>query len=122
MRICHPHTLPLPGPALLTAGTTIGRRRPDVCEGREHTVNTTPEPPVVHKEVAELRRSCDVAQARVDGGLALLGHRAEETAKELDALAARVTALERNRWPLRAVATLASVGALALALWQALAR
>jgi hypothetical protein len=82
-------------------------------------VNTTPEQPVVHKEVAELRRRCDVAQARVDGGLALLGHRVEETAKELDALAARVAALERNRWPLRAVATLASVGALAVTVWQA---
>lgn len=81
-------------------------------------MNTTPEPPVVHKEVAELRRRCDVAQARVDGGLALLGHRAEETARELEALAARVTALERNRWPLRAVATLASVAALAVTAWQ----
>ncbi|MFE5212422.1 hypothetical protein [Streptomyces sp. NPDC056600] len=83
-------------------------------------MNATPEQLVVPKEVAELRRRCDVAQARVDGGLALLGHRAKETAKELDALAERVTALERNRWPLRAVATLASVGALAVTVWQAL--
>lgn len=41
-----------------------------------------PEHPVVHGELAELRRRLDVAYARVEGGLALLTHRTEESAKE----------------------------------------
>ncbi|WP_128378313.1 hypothetical protein [Streptomyces cavernae] len=77
---------------------------------------------VVPGEVAELRRRLDVAQARVDGGLTLLSHRAEQTAKDLDDLQSRVTALEHNRWPLQAVAVLTAVGALAVAIWQALGR
>ncbi|GAA3819335.1 hypothetical protein [Streptomyces chiangmaiensis] len=80
-----------------------------------------PEHPVVQGEVAELRRRLDVAHARVEGGLALLSHRAEETAKDLDDLSLRVVALEHTRWPLPAVAALTAVGALVLAIWQALA-
>ncbi|MGW2932728.1 hypothetical protein ACWDA7_12875 [Streptomyces sp. NPDC001156] len=80
-----------------------------------------PEHPVVHGDVAELRRRLDVAQARVEGGLALLSQRAEQTAKDLDDLSERVVALEHTRWPLPAVAALTAVGALVVALWQALA-
>ena len=42
------------------------------------------------------------------------------TAKELDDLSTRVVALEHTRWPLPAVAAIAAVGALAVAVWQAL--
>ncbi|MGV9452684.1 hypothetical protein [Streptomyces sp. NPDC003635] len=78
-----------------------------------------PEHPVVHGELAELRRRLDVAYARVEGGLALLSHRTEETDKELDDLAARIVALEHSRWPLPAVAALTALGALVVAIWQA---
>ncbi|MDL2077412.1 hypothetical protein QNN03_13295 [Streptomyces sp. GXMU-J15] len=81
-----------------------------------------PEHPVVHGELAELRRRLDVGNARVEGGLALLTHRTEETAKELDELITRVRTLEHSRWPLPAVAALCALGALALAVWQALGR
>lgn len=81
-----------------------------------------PEHPVVHGELAELRRRLDVAYARVEGGHALLSHRAEQTAKELHDLSARVVALEHTRWPLPAIAALTAVGALAVAVWQALGR
>ncbi|MFJ7902624.1 hypothetical protein ACIQ6V_19375 [Streptomyces sp. NPDC096198] len=81
-----------------------------------------PEHPVVHGEVAELRRCLDVEQARVEGGLALLRHRAAETAKDLDDLSLRVVALEHTRWPLPAVAALTAVGAVVVAVWQALGR
>ncbi|MET8636788.1 hypothetical protein ACWEQ2_07625 [Streptomyces sp. NPDC004096] len=77
-----------------------------------------PEHPVVQGEVAELRRRLDVAHARVEGGLALLSHRAEETAKDLDDLSTRVVALEHTRWPLPAVAALTAVGALVVTIWQ----
>ncbi|MDG5805039.1 hypothetical protein P9869_20665 [Streptomyces ossamyceticus] len=81
-----------------------------------------PEHPVAHGELAELRRRLDVAHARVEGGLTLLSHRAEQTAKELDDLSARVVTLEHSRWPLPAVAALAAVGALVVAIWQAVGR
>ncbi|MET8785074.1 MULTISPECIES: hypothetical protein [unclassified Streptomyces] len=77
-----------------------------------------PEHPVVQGEVAELRRRLDVGHARVEGGLALLSHRAEETAKDLDDLSTRVVALEHTRWPLPAVAALTAVGALVVTIWQ----
>ena len=81
-----------------------------------------PEHPVVHGELAELRRRLDVAYARVEGGLALLSHRTEETAKELETLQTRIITLEHARWPLPAVAALTAVGALVVAVWQALGR
>ncbi|MFF0222372.1 hypothetical protein [Streptomyces sp. NPDC004629] len=80
-----------------------------------------PEHPVVHGELAELRRRLDVAYARVEGGLALLSHRTEETAKELDELNTRMSSLEHARWPLSSVAALTSLGALVVAVWQVLA-
>ncbi|MCZ0990105.1 hypothetical protein [Streptomyces diastatochromogenes] len=80
-----------------------------------------PEHPVVHGELAELRRRLDVAYARVEGGLALLSHRTEEAAKELDALHTRMRSLEHARWPLPSVAALTALGALVVTVWQALA-
>ncbi|MFJ7149927.1 hypothetical protein ACIQVT_17255 [Streptomyces sp. NPDC100445] len=79
-----------------------------------------PEHPVIHGEVAELRRRLDVAYARVEGGLALLRHRTEETAKELDELNSRLTSLEHARWPLPSLAALTALGALAVTIWQAM--
>ncbi|MEU7056510.1 hypothetical protein [Streptomyces sp. NPDC046197] len=80
-----------------------------------------PEHPVLPGELAELRRRLDVAYARVEGGLALLSHRTEETAKELDELHTRIISLEHARWPLPAVAALTAVGALVATVWQVLA-
>jgi hypothetical protein len=85
-------------------------------------VTIDPEHPVVHGELAELRRRLDVAYARVEGGLALLRHRTEETAKELDELDTRVSGLEHARWPLPAITALTALGALVVALWQAFGR
>ncbi|MFF7857525.1 hypothetical protein [Streptomyces sp. NPDC007904] len=81
-----------------------------------------PEHLVAQGELAELRRRLDVAYARVEGGLALLSHRTEETAKELEELNARLTTLEHARWPLPSVAVVTAVGALVVAVWQALGR
>ncbi|MFH8801625.1 hypothetical protein ACH4F6_18830 [Streptomyces sp. NPDC017936] len=78
-----------------------------------------PEHPVVHGELAELRRRLDVAYARVEGGLALLTHRTEETAKELDELGSRIVTLEHARWPLPSIAAITAVGALVVTVWQA---
>ncbi|MER5177889.1 hypothetical protein ABT009_05850 [Streptomyces sp. NPDC002896] len=83
-------------------------------------MTTDPEHLVVPEELAELRRSLEVGLARIDGGLALLTQRDEQSAKDMDDLAARVAALEHARWPVPAVAALAAVAAVAVAVWQAL--
>ncbi|MFI2371389.1 hypothetical protein [Streptomyces sp. NPDC018833] len=82
-------------------------------------MSTDPDHLVVVEEFAELRRSIDVGLARIDGHLALLAQRSDQTDRELTDLAARVTALEHARWPLPAVAALTALGALAVAVWQA---
>ncbi|MFJ8084532.1 hypothetical protein RKD23_006118 [Streptomyces sp. SAI-170] len=81
-----------------------------------------PEHPVIQGELAELRRRLDVAYARVEGGLTLLTHRTEETAKEVDELETRLTSLEHTRWPLPSIAAVTAVGALVVTVWQALGR
>jgi hypothetical protein len=84
-------------------------------------VTADPEHPGVQEELAELRRRLDVAYARVEGGLALLSHRTEESAKELDELSSRMLSLEHARWPLPSLAALTALGALVVTVWQAVA-
>ncbi|MFF1698042.1 hypothetical protein ACFVXC_31205 [Streptomyces sp. NPDC058257] len=79
-----------------------------------------PEPRVVPEELAELRRSLDVGLARVDGQLALLTQHDEQSVKNQDDLTVRIAALEHTRWPLPALLALTAVGALAVAVWQAI--
>ncbi|MBV2355871.1 hypothetical protein KUM39_16060 [Streptomyces sp. J2-1] len=83
-------------------------------------MRTDTEHPAVPGELAELRRRLDVAYARVEGGLALLTHRTEATAKETEELDARVSALEHARWPLPSLAALAALGSLVVTVWQSL--
>ncbi|MFJ8822017.1 hypothetical protein ACIREE_09565 [Streptomyces sp. NPDC102467] len=85
-------------------------------------MTTDPEHSVVPEELAELRRVVEVGLTRVDGQLALLSHRDDQTVKDQDDLNARIAALEHTRWPLPAVAALTTVGALAITIWQALGR
>ncbi|RDG37753.1 hypothetical protein [Streptomyces corynorhini] len=80
-------------------------------------MNTDPAHPAVAD--AELRRSLDVGQARTDGRMALLAQRIDQTDKDVTDLAVRVAALEHARWPLPAVASLCTIGALATTVWQA---
>lgn len=81
---------------------------------------TPPESTTIALELAELRRTMEVGFTRVDGQLALLVQRTEQTDKTLDEHDQRLTALERSRWPLPAVAALTAVGALGLSVWQSL--
>ncbi|MEU9098851.1 hypothetical protein [Streptomyces sp. NPDC048361] len=73
-------------------------------------------------ELAELRRRLEVGMAHVDGQLALLAQRGEQTERELTDAVGRLTALEHLRWPLPALTVMAALGALSLAVWQALGR
>lgn len=64
--------------------------------------------------LAELRSALEVGFARLDGQLALLVQRSDQTDKALEELEERVAALEKSRWPLPTVAVLASITAVAL--------
>lgn len=73
-------------------------------------------------ELAELRRSVDVGFATTRGDLALLLQRADQTDKELAEHDARISALERARWPLPSLAALSGLTGLGLAVWQSTGR
>ncbi|GAA1362696.1 hypothetical protein [Streptomyces beijiangensis] len=83
-------------------------------------MSSDPDLPVVVEEFAELHRSLDVGLAKIDGRLALLSQRDGQIDKDLTDLTVRISTLEHTRWPLPTVAVLAAVGALAVAVWQAL--
>jgi hypothetical protein len=84
---------------------------------------TPPEQQVsVALELERLRGTCESGFIRVDGQLALLVQRGEQTDKKLDDHETRLDAIEKNRWPLPAVAVLTAMGSLGVALWQAAGR
>ncbi|MFF0743658.1 hypothetical protein ACFYVL_24995 [Streptomyces sp. NPDC004111] len=83
---------------------------------------TDPEQTVVVEEIADVRRRLDVGLTRVEGRLAVHTLRDDQNDKDLSDLIARVSALEHSRWPLPAVAALTALGALAVAVWQAIGR
>ncbi|MFI9722392.1 hypothetical protein ACIHFE_22490 [Streptomyces sp. NPDC052396] len=70
-------------------------------------------------ELAELRRRVDVGVVRIDGHLALLTQRSDQTEREISEVTERIRALEHGRWPLPSVAALTGLAALVLAVWQA---
>ncbi|MFF2851384.1 hypothetical protein ACFVT5_34405 [Streptomyces sp. NPDC058001] len=85
-------------------------------------MTTDQDHPLAAEDVAELRRRLDVGLAHMEGRLALLTQRDEQTAKDQDDLSVRVAALEHTRWPLPAIAALTAFGALVVTVWQALGR
>jgi hypothetical protein len=82
---------------------------------------TVPETSVA-VELERLRGTVEAGFARVDGQLALLVQRGDQTDKTLDDHERRLDTIERNRWPLPTVGALTGVGALAVTVWQALGR
>ncbi|WHM36325.1 hypothetical protein [Streptomyces sp. BPTC-684] len=80
---------------------------------------TQPPPPdPVAVELEKLRGTMAEGFARVDGALALLVQRGDQTDRALADLDNRVDALERGRWPLPSLAAAVGVIGLALSLWQ----
>lgn len=67
------------------------------------------DPTAVAVELERLRGTVEAGFARVDGSLALLVQRSDQTDRQLADHEQRLDALERSRWPL------ASIGALAAA-------
>lgn len=83
-------------------------------------MTTDPEQSVVVEELADVRRRLDVGLAHIEGRLAVQTLRDDQNDKDLVDLITRVSALEHSRWPLPAVAALTALGALAVAVWQAI--
>lgn len=80
---------------------------------------TQPSPPEsVAVELEKLRGTMAEGFARVDGSLALLVQRGDQTDRQLTDHDQRLDALERARWPLPSVAALVGLIGLALSLWQ----
>nr|WP_206324869.1 MULTISPECIES: hypothetical protein [unclassified Streptomyces] len=65
-----------------------------------------------------LRGALEAGFARVDGSLALLVQRGDQTDKQLADHEARLDALERARWPLASIAALTALAGVVVALWQ----
>lgn len=72
--------------------------------------------------LAELQRALEVGLAGIDGQLALLVQRHDQTDKDVEDLQTRVAALERGRWPLPTLSVLIALGALLLGAWSAFRR
>lgn len=79
---------------------------------------TEPDPTDVALELAQLRGTVAAGFARLDGRLALLAQRHDQTDKQLDDHDNRLGHIEHRRWPLPSVAALLAVAALTLSAWQ----
>ncbi|MFD1657011.1 hypothetical protein ACFSL4_01855 [Streptomyces caeni] len=79
---------------------------------------TPPESSAIALELERLRGAMEAGFARVDGQLALLVQRGDQTDKTLDDHEKRLDALERTRWPLASIGALTGVAALGVAVWE----
>ncbi|CAL9479424.1 hypothetical protein [Streptomyces sp. enrichment culture] len=82
------------------------------------SIPTPSDPAAVAVELEKLRGTMETGFARVDGSLALLVQRGDQTDRQLADHEHRLDALERARWPLPSIAALVGVIGLALTLWQ----
>lgn len=85
-------------------------------------MTTPPESVNVALELERLRGTCETGFTRVDGQLALLVQRGDQTDKKLDDFEQRLDALERNRWPLSSIGALTGLAGMVVAVWQAVGR
>ncbi|MFE5482078.1 hypothetical protein [Streptomyces sp. NPDC056527] len=76
------------------------------------------DPVTVAVELERLRGTLEAGFARVDGSLALLVQRSDQTDKQLADMESRLDALERARWPLTSIAALTASAGLMLAVWE----
>ncbi|MEU6141408.1 hypothetical protein ABZ848_13690 [Streptomyces sp. NPDC047081] len=73
------------------------------------------DPIAVALELERLRGTLEAGFARVDGSLALLVQRSDQTDKQLADHEKRLDSLERSRWPLASVGVLAALTTAAVA-------
>ncbi len=73
-------------------------------------------------ELERMRGTMEAGFARVDGSLALLVQRSDQTDKQLADHEARLDALEKSRWPVASIAALTATAGVLLGVWQLAAR
>jgi hypothetical protein len=69
-------------------------------------------------ELERLRGTVEAGFARVDGSLALLVQRSDQTDKQLADHEQRLDALEHSRWPLASIGALAAVATMVVTAWE----
>ncbi|MBY8878081.1 hypothetical protein K7862_10615 [Streptomyces sp. PLK6-54] len=79
------------------------------------------DPATVALELERLRGTVEAGFARVDGALALLVQRSDQTDRQLADHEARLDSLERARWPLASIGALAAVATVVVAALEILA-
>lgn len=82
------------------------------------SIPTPSDPAAVAVELERMRGTMAEGFATVNGSLALLAQRTDQTDRRLEDHEQRLDALERARWPLPSIAALVGVIGLALSLWQ----
>jgi hypothetical protein len=82
------------------------------------SIPTPSDPAAVAVELEKLRGTMETGFARVDGSLALLVQRGDQTDRAIADHEHRLDALERARWPLPSLAALVAVCGLVVSLWQ----
>ncbi|MET9923340.1 MULTISPECIES: hypothetical protein [unclassified Streptomyces] len=82
------------------------------------TIPTPSDPAAVAVELEKLRGTMETGFATVNGSLALVAQRTDQTDRILSDHEQRLDALERTRWPLPSIAALVAVIGLTLTLWQ----
>ncbi|MGJ5826711.1 hypothetical protein [Streptomyces ossamyceticus] len=78
-------------------------------------MNQPPPPESVAVELEKLRGTMAEGFARVDGALALLVQRGDQTDGRLDELESRVDELDNRRWPLPSIGAMVGLTGLVLA-------
>ncbi|MFB7029683.1 MULTISPECIES: hypothetical protein [unclassified Streptomyces] len=86
------------------------------------TIPTPSDPAAVAVELERLRGTVETGFAKVDGALALLVQRGDQTDRQLADHESRLDTLERSRWPLPSIAAVVGAGGLVLSLWQIASR
>lgn len=82
------------------------------------SIPTPSDPAAVAVELERMRGTMAEGFATVNGSLALLAQRTDQTDRRLEDHEQRLDALERARWPLPSIAALVGLVSLALALYQ----
>ncbi|WP_328915499.1 MULTISPECIES: hypothetical protein [unclassified Streptomyces] len=80
------------------------------------------DPAAVALELERLRGTVEAGFARVDGALALVVQRNDQTDRQLADHEARLDSLERARWPLASIGALAAVATVLVTVWELTAR
>ncbi|MFE4668359.1 hypothetical protein ACFRI7_04220 [Streptomyces sp. NPDC056716] len=80
------------------------------------------DPLTIALELERLRGTLEAGFARVDGQLALLVQRSDQSDRQLADHEQRLDALERARWPVTSIAALAAATAVVLGAWELAAR